>query len=93
MPVNCTDQLQSIDICVNIPANHTNFQGVVAAQLEDDTQLVNTQQVDMRLKPLEVFCANPSFIVNSFSAAGSLTPYPLCSIRCNKFYIHVGINM
>ncbi|MCG8621550.1 MAG: hypothetical protein MJE68_06060 [Proteobacteria bacterium] len=60
------------------------FANQIAAQLEDDIQQVNTQQVDMRLsimKPLgarwlvemyDYLSSNPSFIVNGFSAAGIL---------------------
>ena len=60
------------------------FATQIATQLDDNTQQVNNQQVDMRLsimKPLgarwlvemyDHLCANPSFTVSGFSAAGIL---------------------
>lgn len=92
VPANCTDRLQPLDLSVNNkPAKEFLrrkfqewFADQIAAQLEDDTQQVNAQQVDMRLsimKPLgarwlvqlyDYLCSNPSFIVNGFSAAGIL---------------------
>ena len=91
VPANCTDRLQPLDLSVNKPAKEFLgrkfqewFADQIAAQLEDSTQRVNAQQVDMRLsimKPLgarwlvqlyDYLCSNPSFIVNGFSAAGIL---------------------
>ena len=90
VPANCTDRLQPLDLSVNKPAKEflrRKFQEWFASQIAsqlDDTQQVNTQQVDMRLsimKPLgarwlvelyNYLCSNPSFIVNGFSAAGIL---------------------
>ena len=91
VPANCTDRLQPLDLSVNKPAKEFLrrkfqewFANQIAAQLEDDIQQVNTQQVDMRLsimKPLgarwlvemyDYLSSNPSFIVNGFSAAGIL---------------------
>ena len=80
VPANCTDRLQPLDLSVNKPAKEFLrrrfqewFASQIAAQLEgsDDTQQVNSQQVDMRLsiiKPLgahwlvelyDYLCTNP----------------------------------
>ena len=89
VPANCTDRLQPLDLSINKPAKEFlrgKFQewyaSQISDQLDDDTQ---PQEVDMRLsvmKPLgarwlvalyDFICANPTFIVNGFSAAGILS--------------------
>ena len=56
VPAHCTDQLQPLELSVNKLAKEFLrrkfqewFADQIAAQLEDGTQQVNTQQVDMRL--------------------------------------------
>ena len=62
VPANCTDRLQPLDLSINKPAkeflkrkNQEWFADQIAARLENNTQQVNAQQVDMRpsiMKPL-----------------------------------------
>ena len=56
VPANCTDQLQPLDLSVNKPVKEFLrrkfqewFADQIAAHLEDDTQQVNNEQVDIRL--------------------------------------------
>lgn len=88
VPANCMDKLQPLDLSVKKPTTEFLrrrfqewFSTQIAAQLEasDDSQQVNSKQVDMRLsimkplgalwlvEPYDYLCSNPSFIVSGFS--------------------------
>ena len=81
MPPNCTDRLQPLDLSIAKEFLRGKFQQWFANQIVED----DTLQVDMRLSIMEpltahwlvalhdYISANPTFIVNGFSAAGILT--------------------
>ena len=86
VPTNCTDRLQPLDLSINKPVKEflrRKFQEWYASQIASQLE-ADTQQVDMHLSIMkslcarwlvaayDYICANPTFIVNGFSAAGIL---------------------